>query len=262
MSPTEKWQDKIAALLRKAEDPSIGQAEADSFFEKAQELMTKYAIDEAIIASRRTVTEAEQIVRAEIHFHSIYSRALYYVGRAIAVNNDCKVLIRKGNSLMHTTLVVIGYESDVRRVEMLNASVQIQCAAATVHFWNDYEDKWMLETERERFKVRRQFIFSYSNGLDDKLAHARERGLATAGQEYGDTSVALVVRDKSQHVEAWVEESYGKLRKSGGKSFAGGGHEAHVAGYTAGQNANVSSDPQVRSNVRSLKDDRIVRRGG
>ena len=47
MEDQNKYADKIAGLLRKAEDPAATSAEAEAFFAKAQELMTKYAIDEA-----------------------------------------------------------------------------------------------------------------------------------------------------------------------------------------------------------------------
>lgn len=249
MTHEDKWADKIAKLLRKAEDPSIPQAEADALFEKAQELMTRYAIDEAMFAGMH-IGSKEDVIEERIHFHSIYSRALYFVGRAIAVHNDCQVMVSKGNSLMHTTLYVIGYESDVRRVQMLNTSLQIQCMGALTKFWNEYDASWTT-TERERFKVRRQFIFSFANGLDEKLEMARQRGLNDAAVEYGDTSVALVVRDKATMVEQWQKEKYPNMRKSK-SSFRGGGQEAREAGHRAGQRAHVGT-PEVSGFRRELE---------
>jgi hypothetical protein len=241
MTLSEKWADKIAKLLRKAEDPATPEPERESLIEKAQELMTRYAIDEAMLAGKR-FGEKEQIIEVKIPFHSIYSRALYYVGAAIAKHNDCKVMISKGNSLMKTDLYVIGYESDVRRVEMLNSSLQIQCIGSLAKFWSTYDSSW-TRTERDRFKVRRQFIFSFADGLNDKLEAARNRGLADAGTEYGDNSVALVVRDKGDNIQLWQEQKYPRMRKSRG-NFRGGGHEAASAGRKAGQRANVGT-PEV-----------------
>lgn len=46
MSPEkEMLAEKIAKLLRKAENPGVGEAEAEAFITKAQELMTQYAIE-------------------------------------------------------------------------------------------------------------------------------------------------------------------------------------------------------------------------
>ena len=49
--------DKVRKLLAKAEDPAATDEEAQSFTAKAQEMMTKYSIDLAMISDADKVAE-------------------------------------------------------------------------------------------------------------------------------------------------------------------------------------------------------------
>lgn len=255
MTATEKYADKIAKLLRKAEDPNIPQPEAEAFFMKAQELMREYAIDEAMLASARGIElTPENVVEEQIHYHSTYSRAQFEIGAAIARANDCKVLVTRGKDLMRTTLWIVGLESDVARVKMLNSSIQIQSMASLTRWWAT-QDVPSYYTQRDKFKMRRTFLFGYAKGLAHKLALANERARSTATQhemhrrqiEPGEAvqSVELVLRDRKRLVMDYYDEKYGGLRGKGVR-YNGGGEGARMAGVEAGRNANVSSDPQVR----------------
>lgn len=240
---SEKYADKIAKLLRKAE--STTPAEAEALLAKAQELATTYAIDQAMIDAASGNPLTQKIVEDKIEYHSVYSRAMFRIGATIAKNNDCNVMVTNGKDLMRTTLWVIGFEQDVERVKLLNASLQIQAQRAMTAWYAEHEVTGM--TQREKFKHRRQFLFSFATGLDMQLRLAAEHGRTVAtGHESKRTgtnaadSVALVLRNRKARVQEWQNEQHPNLRTVR-SSFRSGSREAAAAGRQAGQHANAST---------------------
>src|ERR1051326_8295178 len=111
MTESERYADKIAKLLRKAE--STTQEEAELLVQKAQELMTQYAISEELIsrAKGENAKKREEIIEKTINLTGQYRNELWDIGATCARNNDCRVLIGRGSTV---TLYVIGFESEVR----------------------------------------------------------------------------------------------------------------------------------------------------
>lgn len=256
MFTAEQYAGKIAGLLRKAEDPKIADAERELLVQKAQELMSTYSIEQAMVDNKRIGrVNVDEIVRVEIPFHSSYSRALFQVGAAVAYANDCKVLIRKGKDLMHTDLVIVGFERDVERVRLLTSSLQIQVMDRMDAWWKS-DDRSMIRTQREKFKMRRQFVFGFAEGLEDKLFEARRSAIearqTTEDIEQTGESVALVLRDKTERIEEWMTGNLQVRKGRSSKRFANGGGGSHSAGYSAGQSANTGGGGNVGSGQRSL----------
>ena len=66
----EDVADKVRKLLAKAEDPATTPEEAESFTAKAQQMMTKYAIDLAMITD---ATRADKVVARGWAVHGPYA---------------------------------------------------------------------------------------------------------------------------------------------------------------------------------------------
>jgi len=255
-APDEKYADKIAKLLRKAESTS-SQEEADALYSKAQELMLTYAISEEMVARAAGKTVQDKIVSEHIDYAGSYQAALFDIGAAIARANDCYVLITKNlrvpdkekNKWVNVTrLTIIGFKSDVDRVRLLDASVQLQ-AGLTLRQWakTNVKDYW---SGMEKFKQRRAFLFGYASGLSYQLHKARAAAVKTVSDEHGEKGVALVLADKKTQVNDWVDVTYGKSLRSVKRSYdtpSGG----FGAGHSAGQNANVNR-PSVGGNKGAL----------
>lgn len=266
MSEQFDYADKIAKLLRKAEDPKVGSAEAEAFIVKAQTLMTQYAITEEMLARARgaNIEEHEEIVEERIKYTGVYSAALFDIGAAIARANDAKVLISNGSGKW-TTMHVIGHKSDVERIKMLDASVQIQASGALIKWAKLPESlpSWMSASHK--YKARREFLFGFARGLSQQLDLAKKRGEAAAAhdeaQRHGgsenavaeaENSVALVVRGKKARVDDWMDEHYGKKLRTVSRRYSSGGHNAGSAGQAAGRRADVSGRGRMSGNQRSL----------
>src|SRR4026208_2027649 len=89
MSKQEKYAEKIAALLRKAE--STTPEEAELLVEKAQQLMTQYAISEAMLDAARGV-ERDEIDQTPIKMTGVFREAIGELLWAIAASNNCRAV--------------------------------------------------------------------------------------------------------------------------------------------------------------------------
>lgn len=272
-----KYADKIAKLMRLAEKAGTKE-EADAAIAKAQELMTSYAISEELVNQARgeNAKTKEEIVQKDLHFTGIYKEALMQIGYAIVNANDCRGVYYKLDARKAWTrpdgtevpkrpatlrLTVTGFESDVRRVEMLNASVQIQATSAQVR-WNDQNKDaiaWM--SGMDKFKERREFLYGFASGLGSQLREAKRRGqeaarkeeeerLANSGVSAADAktassdSVSLVITSKRDRVNDYIDKSYGKLRSSSSRRSTGS-YGAGDAGRAAGRSADAGGTGRV-----------------
>jgi len=243
----EKWAIRVAKLLRKAE--STTPEEAELLTAKAQEIMTSWALSDALIAraSGDNNKEREQVIQKTTLYRGGYSRALFQIGSAVSRANNCKALISKAKQQNLTFLHIIGFESDVERVLFLDSSLQVQAATALRAWWKQQETDWM--SAPQKFKTRREFFYGFANGVESLLTQARRAGereaianeadrAETTLEEAGD-SVALVIREKKAAVDEWIDKTYGKLRPDRGTRRTHGGYAAQDAGYAAGRSADV-----------------------
>jgi hypothetical protein len=264
MSTTEqsKWADKIAKLLRKAEGAQTTE-EAEAFFSKAQELMSKYAIDEAMLRHAGG-DQRNDIVREEFVMTGIYRFALstlcYYVLKA----NDIETVQlggknprRVGDKIMRETIVYIavGYKNDIDRARLLYTSLELQALSAMTN-WSKQNAEHLEMVKLVRggkadHYEKRQFIESFAYGVNDKLTAAKKRGTEAAEHEHGKDSVALVVRDKGLAVRDALEDMFPHLRKGRARNMQGGTMASHNAGKAAGQRADTG-DPSLRQRQQQL----------
>jgi hypothetical protein len=256
----DKYAEKIAKLLRKAESTDSPE-EAEQLVTKAQELMTAYAIDEMMIARVKGEQgkTSEDIIAEDIEYNGVFQSTLMDLGYVVVRMNDCRGIFSQHDAGSRTSvdgkrspsahvLHVIGFESDVRRVKMLDSSLQIQCARAMNNWWNEEGTPWASKSVA--FKARRQFIMGFAAGLSERLSRAKDEGQKEAArreaarsnttEETATQSVALELRSRKDRVDDWVDKQYGKLR-SFSRRYSSGGSGAMNAGVAAGRNADLGS---------------------
>lgn len=242
----QSYAEKIAKLLRLAEN-TANEEEADAFNAKAQALMVKYAVSEQLLAKANGWQVQDTIEQSHIAYTGIFHMALFDIGRAVAINNDCKHLISRITGKSETHLLLVGFTRDIERVKLLDTSLQMQASAAMRRWYKQQDVVWM--TPMQKAKIRREFLFGFANGVSFKLKRAREAGINEAVQDESDrsgvaakdvaASTALVLRTKDEQVQDWVDSYYGKSLRSVKRNYSSGGYAAHSAGRTAGQNANT-----------------------
>lgn len=252
MTTEEKYAQKIAGLLRKAEQTTP--EEAELFLEKAVELMSKYAIEQQMIDAARGDVRDESIVEKRVKYHSSYHHGLYAVGQVIAEVQDCRILCNRRKN--ESVLYLIGFESDVERAIMLDASVQIQlqiALRAATKRGDVQSEHWM--TAMQKFKERRTFMFGFARGLETRLLRVKkagqdeykeERVFAGETEDAVATGMSLMVRSRRDKVNDWVDETYGQLRHGRSTRLVGGSSRASAAGFEAGLKADTGSAGHVK----------------
>jgi hypothetical protein len=248
MNLREKYADKIAKLLAKAESTKSSE-EAEMLFAKAQELMSQYSIDEAMLnASRAAGQRGDAVTAEEFVTVGIYRFPLSELCHRVLLLNDIKVVQYGGKNprtidgrLFKETVVFqgVGFKSDLGRARNLNTSLMLQAIRSENAWWKENKERYAHLSSKEQHYERRQFLYSFSFSVHEKMVAAKERGQAAAEKEHTSNSVALVLRDKSQMVLDKFNELYPNLRKSKGSSVRGGSYAAHEAGTKAGQRADI-----------------------
>jgi hypothetical protein len=209
--------------------------------------MVTYAITEELVAAAAGTQLNDDVVEESIEYTGIYRQALYDIGAAVAKANGCKVLIsnwKKNTTILH----VIGFKTDVTKVHMLDASLQIQAATARGRWEREggVNSAWSGMT---KFKSRRQFYYGFAQGLASKLDAAKRAGrdeaVTTYAAETGQTeavvstSTDLVLRTRTERVQDWYDETYGGRTRNVSRRYSAGAASAGDAGRAAGRSANV-----------------------
>ena len=172
---------RIRALLAKAEATPYPE-EAEALSAKAQELMARHTVDEALLAARGGAPR--QVPGAcRVGVEPPYEEAKAVLLDAVATANRCRAVWNSGFGFS----TVVGFESDLEAVELLYTSLLVQGTAAMTR-----AEAAQRSGGRKRTKTFRQsFLLAYASRLGQRLAETAEH---TAG-EAPDNLPALVARD-------------------------------------------------------------------
>jgi hypothetical protein len=191
---------KVEALLRQAEDSGATEAEAETFMAKAQELMTKWAIDEATLAQAMSSDQQLKDIVTDARFvdgpYLVAKRDLLH---QVVNNNNCRMFFSDGYRTK-IRMTVVGFKGDVERAWMLFDSLQIQAAAhlpATPPGYNGT-------------RFRNSYWQGYAAQIGRRL---REVHQATVKQSAAGTD--LVLRDRTALVKNYMDDRF-NLRQSSG----------------------------------------------
>src|SRR5688572_10870037 len=114
----QKMIGRVQALLAKAESTTFPE-EADAYYAKAQELMTRYAIDESL--ARGGGRPGARPTLRTFTIEEPYRSAKRSLLVAVASANDVTVIIGHQRGI-----TLAGYSSDIEVTELLFASLLVQ----------------------------------------------------------------------------------------------------------------------------------------
>lgn len=216
---------RIRALLAKAEATTYPE-EAEALSAKAQELMARHTVDEALLAAGGK-GPAQVPGACRIGVEPPYEEAKAVLLDAVATANRCRAVWNSGFEFS----TVVGFESDLEAVELLYTSLLVQGTAAMTR-----AEAAQRAGGRKRTKTFRQsFLLAYASRLGRRLAETAEH----AASEAPDYLPALVARDVA--VTSRAEEMFPRTtttRLRGATDHAGWEHgtaaadAAHVAAAT------------------------------
>ncbi len=154
---------RIRALLAKAEATGFPE-EAEALSAKAQELMVRHSIDEALLAARTRDPGAPGACR--IGVDPPYETAKAVLLDAVARANRCQAVWNE--ALGFST--VVGFEPDLEAVELLHTSLLVQATTAMTK-----AEAAQRAGGRKRTKTFRQsFLAAYAHRIGDRLAAVAE----------------------------------------------------------------------------------------
>jgi hypothetical protein len=152
---------RIRALLAKAEATGFPE-EAEALSAKAQELMARHSVDEALLAARAPSPETPGACR--IGVEPPYEQAKAVLLDAVSAANHCRAVWNE--PLGFST--VVGFEADLEVVELLYTSLLVQAQSAMTK-----AEAAQRAGGRKRTKTFRQsFLAAYAHRVGIRLREA------------------------------------------------------------------------------------------
>lgn len=216
---------KIRGLLSKAESTEFPE-EAEALTAKAQELMTRHAVDAALLDAGPSPSGGRTVVTRRVHVRDPYVRAKIQLLTAVAAANDVRVVWYSGLAIAN----LVGAPGDVAAVELLFTSLLLQAAQAL-----SAAERPLGRASASR-SFRRSFLLGYAHRIGERLENARRRATAEAAAEHG-ADLLPVLRSRQAAVEERVAELFPHVRATRSRASvdAGGWH----AGQAAAERADV-----------------------
>jgi hypothetical protein len=225
-----KILDRVRALLAKAESTQFPE-EAGAFTAKAQELITRHALDRVLLEPDGGGNE-EPIARRVV-IGGPYVDAKAVLLHVIAGANRCR-------SVLHSELdfaSVFGYADDLDAVELLFASLLVQATGAVTAMGPQRDERGRSRTR----SFRQSFFYGFTDKIGQRLTTAAQQVTTEMTAENDRLLPALAARDHK--VDEAFDAAIPHRRVTGGSVSNGAGY---VAGQAAGEVASLDIRPHLR----------------
>lgn len=219
--------DKIRKLIAKANGTNHP-AEAEAFFAKAQELMTRHAIDQAMLVNP---DRSDAIIHRHIDVPKPWDKMKIYLLSAIATPNQCRVIriVGKNGYQGHKDgCIITGYESDVNSVVELWQGLMVFAFAEMLTA--EMQPNVLLESTKA---FRQSFLMGFASRIAKRLADAKRA--ATREAEDTQPGVGLVLVSRQDQVTEAFREQHPRTSKAHVRTSGNGAH----AGAAAANRANL-----------------------
>ncbi|MFZ1309028.1 MAG: DUF2786 domain-containing protein, partial [Candidatus Microthrix parvicella] len=208
--------ERIRALLAKAESTDF-EEEAMAFTAKAQELITRHAIDSALLDDAGgTGGEEPGIIRVPLD--PPYWDAKGLMLQIVAERTRCRALMMTGLNMSR----VVGYPSDLEAVEMLFTSLLIQAQTSLAQAGRSAPPG----TRTRSTSYRASFLVAYAGRIGERLAEINAAVASEVAETQGGGFLP-VLRAREDTIDEFMAEHYGdsaKARIRGGYDSAASAH--------------------------------------
>lgn len=219
---------RVRALLAQAESTSF-EAEAETFTSKAQELMTRHAIDEALLDARAARSDAPITLRVAVD--DPYADAKSLLAHKVASQTRCRAVYDD----VHALVSIVGLARDVAACEVLFTSLLVQASTA-MHAAAAGASAGARTRSRG---FRSSFWLAYAMRVGERLAEINQRIMHEVDADFGGALVPVLAKRQAR-VDQAVDTMFGPLRTTSvrgsydGAGWASGRAAADTAQLNAG----------------------------
>jgi hypothetical protein len=222
--------ERVRALLAKAESTEFD-AEADAFTAKAQELMTRHAIDDALLAAHGAGRNAgEQPSATRIGIDDPYAHPKAILLAVIADASQCRSVWSKTFGFS----TVFGHVGDLASVELLYTSLLLQARKAMMRTGDS-------GTRARSRSFRRSFLLGFADRIGGRLEEAACAAVADAVEDRG-ADFLPVLAERSCRVEELRNDAFPHLAQ---QRVTMGDWSGWASGVAAAEVAVITRAPSV-----------------
>lgn len=225
MAQSLSIMEQIQIMLAKAETTTP--AEAEMITKRAERLMVRHGLTEAMLAAASPEAKKEAIVQKTRTYSDTYGVARKTMVNYITQAFGTLAALQASYGKNHTAYVV-GHESDVDNALILIDSLMVQADRALKEWWaREGKELQLALGTQGAWKARRQFYLSFAGAVARRI---RETTKSVVSEESAP-GAALALVDRGQVVKDYVDSRY---RVSAAK---GRGFQTNYAGAAAGRAA-------------------------
>jgi hypothetical protein len=225
-----RYLERIRALLAKAESTEF-EAEAESLVAKAQELMTRHAIDAALLSAHTAGKRSgERPTGRRIGVEDPYAQAKMHLLSEIGRASRCRTVWSKNFGFA----TVFGFEGDLISVELLYTSLLLQARNSMTRTGE------MGGRTRSR-SFRQSFLVGFATRIGRRLEEAADITISDVREEQGSRFLP-VLAERSQMVDDLRDETFGDLQQC---SSSANDNAGWAMGTTAADLAEISRGPRI-----------------
>lgn len=192
--------NRVRALLAQAESTTF-EAEAETFTAKAQELMTRHAIDIAMVAAGSRRSDGPGSIRIAVDEPYVEGKSLLL--QVVAESSRCQAVFHQGLAMSS----VVGFGSDLASTETLFTSLLVQAQVAL----RGTAVTASPGTRTRSRAFRSAFLMAYALRVGERLDDVNRHVVAEAESTTG-RSVLPVLAARSAQVTETVGTMFGALQ--------------------------------------------------
>ncbi len=203
----QKVLTRVRALLAKAESTGFAE-EAEVLSAKAQELMTRHALQRAVVEAEDR-DEPEPATARRLWLDSPYVDAKTLLVDAVASANRCRTVYSKQLGF----ITVLGDDVDLDVVELLTTSLLVQATKAMLAASPRVARRGQSRTR----SYRQSFLVAYAGRISERLSSASQEAMSATEAEMGgaeperDSRLLPVLAARQQVVDDLVDEMFPDL---------------------------------------------------
>ncbi|WP_203590901.1 DUF2786 domain-containing protein [Streptomyces sp. SID13031] len=231
--PNDKMLARIRALLAKAEATDFPD-EAEALSGKAQELMAKFSLDQALVDADPGLDLPDDSGARRIWVETPYVSAKAQLVGAVASANRCRTVSMEQLAVV----TIVGEELDLQLTELLSTSLLVQANRAMLAAGKHIGQRGESRTR----SFRQSFLMAYAQRIGERLQATTEATQAAVPALDADRLLPVLARREEQvdalFIKLFPDTVTRRTRITNGAGWA--------AGLTAADQAQLQARPQVR----------------